>query len=191
MSVRSALSLINQVFDECMGEMDSDISPATRWCIDWFRSHGFDQGPYGDADAMSRGANVDLAALRDMGLLTSGDGKTQLVPPTQIKKELLLAPANPPSEWSACLHLAKALHETGAKDAGHLMSRLRPVVNLPSVREVAYLLYTIADSRGWQQTATIFNGLGTAWDDLETISRQESSNWTTAELTAADDGSLQ
>lgn len=190
LSVRSALSLINQVFDECMDEMDSDIAPATRWCIDWFRSHGFNQGPYGDADAMSRGANVDPAALRDMGLLASGNGRIRLIPPAQITRKLLPASANRPSEWSVCLHLAKVLQETGAEAAGNLMAHLRPVVNLQAVREVAYLLYTIADSRGWQQTAAIFNGLGTAWDDLETISRQESSNWTTAELTA-DDGSPQ
>lgn len=185
-SVRSALSLINQIFDECMDQMDSDIAPASRWCIDWFRSHGFDPGPYGDADAMSRGANVSPTALREMGVLTSRDGKIQLIPPARLKENLPLDPAERPSEWAACMHLAKTLQQTGADAAGGLMARLRPLVNLQAVREVAYLLYTIADSRGWQQTAAIFNGLGTAWDDLESISRQESSSWTTTDLAAGE-----
>lgn len=188
LSVRTALSLINQVFDECMDQMDSDITPATRWCIDWFRSHGFSPGPYGDADAMSRGANVSPTTLRDMGLLTSRDGKIQLTPPPRIKEKLHTDPADqPPTEWAACMHLTRALQEVGADAAGMLMARLRPVVNLQAVREVAYLLYTIADGRGWQQDATTFNGLGTAWDDLDAISRKESSKWTTTDLAVGED----
>lgn len=179
MSVRSALSLINRVFDECMGQLDSDITSATRWCVDWFRSHGFDPGPYGDADAMSRGANVSPATLRDMGLLTSGNGRIQLIPPAKINTELLVNPAERPSEWSACMHLAKVLQEAGADSAGYLMGRLRPLVNLHAVRDIAYLLHSIADARGWRNTAITFNGLGTAWDDLETISRQGSPRWVT------------
>lgn len=185
-SVRTALSLINQVFDECLDQLDSDITPATRWCIDWFRSHGFDQGPYGDADAMSRGANVSPESLREAGLLTSRDGKIRLTPPKDLKTAIAAGPADRPPEWSACLLLSKTLQETGADAAGFLMARLRPVVNLQAVREVAYLLYTIADSRGWQQTARIFNGLGTAWDDLDSLSRLESSNWSTTHLTGDD-----
>ena len=182
MSVRQALSLINQVHDACLERLDSQVAPETRWCIDWFRLHGFDPGPYGDAEAMSRGANVSTGGLREAGLLASGKGAIQLISPLRIEKAFQADSAGATSEWSACLYLARALQESGADTAGRLMARLRPLTSLSAVREVAYLLYSIAEGRGWQQTATIFNGLGRAWDDLEAISRQDSSNWSTSGL---------
>jgi putative DNA methylase len=36
---------------------------------------------------------------------------------------------------------------------------------------LAYLLYSICERRGWAQTALLFNGLGTSWNDLHSIAR--------------------
>ena len=42
-----------------------------------------------------------------------------------------------------------------------------PSVDLDDVKELAYLLYSIAEKKGWAETALLFNNLGTSWTDLE------------------------
>lgn len=77
------------------------------------------------------------------------------------------------SEWEICLHLAKALSERGADDAARLMAAARrlPAVDLDDVKELAYLLYSIAEKKGWAETALLFNNLGTSWTDLEKLAQ--------------------
>ena len=42
-----------------------------------------------------------------------------------------------------------------------------PGIDLDDVKELAYLLYSIAEKKGWAETALLFNNLGTLWTDLE------------------------
>ncbi len=37
---------------------------------------------------------------------------------------------------------------------------------------MAYLLYSIAEKKGWAETALLFNNLGTSWTDIEDASRR-------------------
>jgi putative DNA methylase len=46
------------------------------------------------------------------------------------------------------------------------MAAARDKVDLDAVKELAYLLFSIAEKNGWTQTAQLFNGLGTSWSDL-------------------------
>ena len=41
-------------------------------------------------------------------------------------------------------------------------------VDLDDVRELSYLLYSIAEKKGWAETALLFNNLGTSWTDWRT-----------------------
>ena len=41
MSVSEALTQINAVLDEVLGEQEGDLDPDTRWCLTWFDAHGF------------------------------------------------------------------------------------------------------------------------------------------------------
>jgi putative DNA methylase len=80
------------------------------------------------------------------------------------------------SEWEICLHLAKALEFQGADAAAALMAAARavPGIDLDDVMELAYLLYSIGEKKGWAETALLFNNLGTSWTDLEDASRKAS-----------------
>jgi putative DNA methylase len=71
------------------------------------------------------------------------------------------------------MHLAKALSERGTDDAARLMAAARrvPTVDLDDVKELAYLLYSIAEKKGWAETALLFNNLGTSWTDLEKLAQ--------------------
>ena len=73
------------------------------------------------------------------------------------------------SEWEICLHLAKQLSKNSIDAAARLMALARdvPGIDLDDVRELSYLLYSIAEKKNWADTALLFNGLGTSWTDLE------------------------
>ena len=47
-----------------------------------------------------------------------------------------------------------------------------PGIDLDDVKELAYLLYSIAEKKGWAETALLFNNLGTSWTDSEDASRK-------------------
>ena len=61
MSVRSALELINQTGDEVRGEEEGAFDSDTRFALTWFESHGYDEGPFGEADTLAKARNVAVA----------------------------------------------------------------------------------------------------------------------------------
>jgi putative DNA methylase len=51
------------------------------------------------------------------------------------------------------------------------MAGVGRLVDLDTAKELAYLLYSVCERKGWGQTALLFNGLGTSWSDLEAAVR--------------------
>ncbi len=70
------------------------------------------------------------------------------------------------SVWEVALRTAKALTEQGGEDAARLLALAGRRVDLDTVKELAYLLYSICEKRGWTSSALLFNSLGTSWSDL-------------------------
>src|SRR5699024_3275256 len=50
MSVKTALTLINQVLDEILAENDGDLDSTSRFCLKWYLQYGWDPALYGDAE---------------------------------------------------------------------------------------------------------------------------------------------
>src|SRR4029077_20663847 len=57
LTVRDALSLINQTLDEALAEQEGDFDADSRWAITWFEQSGFDDGEFGVADVLARAKN--------------------------------------------------------------------------------------------------------------------------------------
>ena len=148
------------------------MSPDTRWAVEWFKQHGFDSGLFGTAETLSKGTDTDVEVLRRAGVVTSAAGKVALIAPVELPTEYDPAHDDRPSEWKVCMHLAKRLDMGGTPATAELMAAARDVVDLDDVKELAYLLYSIAEKKGWAQTALLFNGLGTSWTDAEDASRR-------------------
>ena len=171
MTVRAALALINQVLDEVLSQQEGDFGSDTRWCIEWFKTYGFDQGPFGVAETLSKAKNTSIAGLERAGVLTSRAGKVQLLSVRDLPADYDPRRDERVSEWEILLHLAKQLSEQGGEAAARLMAAARAVVDVDAVRELAYLLFSIAEKRAWADIALLFNGLGTSWSDLAEQSR--------------------
>jgi len=169
MRVRTALALINQVLDEVLSEQEGDFGADTRWCVEWFKSYGFDDGPFGSAETLSKAKNTSVDGLEHAGVLKSRAGKVRLASVQDVASNYDPADDDRVSEWEIALHLAKRLHEQGGEPAARLMAAARDKVDLDAVKELAYLLFSIAEKKGWTETAQLFNGLGTSWSDLASV----------------------
>ncbi len=184
MRVRSALAMINQVLDEWLSQMEGDVTADTRWCVEWYKEHGFDPGPFGDADTLSKGTDTGVAVLDRAGVLHARAGRVTLLSVDKISEYYDPSRDDRVSEWKVCLHLAKRLREQGTEPAARLMASIRDRIDLRAVKDLAYLLYSIADENDWSDTALIFNELGTSWPDLEAISRRLGSAYAQGEIGA-------
>lgn len=98
-------------------------------------------------------------------------GKARLLRPEDLEEHWDPATDLRVSDWEVAVRLAKTLSELGGEPASAVMRAAGQRRDLDTVKELAYLLFSIAEKRGWTQTAILFNGLGTAWNDLESAAR--------------------
>ena len=99
MSVAEALMQINAVLDEVLTDQDDDLDPDTRWCLSWYETRGFDEGPYGDAETLASARNASIDALRRSGVLNAGGGRVSLIAPPDLPGDYDPRTDNRISHW--------------------------------------------------------------------------------------------
>jgi len=166
LSVRTALALINQVLDEVLTEQEGDFVPDTRFCVKWFAQFGWDEQPYGRAEELSRATNTSVEGLVRGGIFWARAGKARLLTVDELDDDWDPLADDRVSEWEVVVRLAKALDERGVDEASQLLALAGQRVNLGTAQELAYLMYSICEKKGWTASAALFNGLGTSWSEL-------------------------
>jgi putative DNA methylase len=171
MTVRTALALINQVLDEVLSEYEGDFDADTRFCVKWFSQFGWDDQPYGRADELSRSTNTSVDGLVRGGVFWARAGKARLIEPADLPEYWDPTTDERITVWEVVLRLAKTLSGKGADEAARLLAAAGQRIDLDAAKELAYLLFSLCEKRGWTQTALLFNGLGTSWSDLSAAAR--------------------
>jgi putative DNA methylase len=174
MTVRSALQVINQILGEVLWQQEGDFDAGTRWCVKWFETHGFDPGPYGEAETNASAFNTSVAALDRSGALTARGGKVQLLAPERMPDGYDPRSDEHITLWEVVMHLAKALDESGLDASGVLFARAAQRVDVDAAKELAYLLFAIAERNGWSGIAGLFNVLAASWSDVVDAARRSS-----------------
>lgn len=169
MSVKTALALINQTFDALQNEHDAELDADTRFCLDWFRSYGWDTRPYGDAESLAVPLGLSVDGIARGGALTSGGGKVALIKPLDLDSGWDPAHDDRLSLWEVTCHLARAYATDGREEAARLMAEVKGSVNLDEINRLATRLYELMESQD-SSTAGLFNGLGGAWADVSATS---------------------
>lgn len=172
MTVRTALALINQALDEVLSEQEGDFDADTRFCVKWFEQFGWDEIDFGRADELSRSRNTSVEGLVRGGIFWARASKARLLHLTELSDSWNPTSDDRVSAWEVVVRLAKALNESGGEEAARLMALAGQRVDLDTAKELAYLLFAIAEKRGMTETAILFNGLGTSWLDLESAARR-------------------
>jgi putative DNA methylase len=168
MSVRSALQLINEVLDEYLASGEGDFDADTRFAITWYEQHGWDAGPYGEAETLAQGRNVSVNGVVEAGIVRSGAGKVRLLKRAELPAEYDPAADARPTVWEFTQHMIRHLEDQGEEGAAGLLRRLGPRAD--ATRELAYRLYNTCERKKWAEDARSYNGLILAWPELEKLS---------------------
>lgn len=170
MTVRSALARINEVLDELLTEQEGDFDPTTRFAIAWYRSNGYDAGAFGDAENLARARATAVSAMERGGILSARAGKVQLYRPSDLPDDYDVTTDQHASAWEALQHTIRIQETKGIPAAGAFLHdasrRSDGAVDLDLVKELAYLLFQVAEKNGWTKDAISFNGIATSWSEL-------------------------
>ena len=164
MAVRAALGLINQTLDEILAEQEGDFDPDTRFAVTWFEQHGFDEGPYGEADVLARAKDTSVGGLEEAGILVSRGGRVRLLRRQELPQSWDPAIDRRLTVWEAAHQLAHRLELGGEDSAADLLRRLGALGE--TARELAYRLYTTSERKGWAPEALAYNSLVVAWPEI-------------------------
>jgi putative DNA methylase len=164
--VRTALQLINRALDEVLAELEGESDVETRWAIAWFETYSMEDGPYGQAETLSKAKNTAIQTLVEAGILEAKAGKVRLLKPEEFSdSQKWLPTANAHlTAWEVMQRAIYGLDKHGYDGAGNVLGRVGDLAEV--VRDLAYRLYTICERKGWAQEALAYNMLITSWSDI-------------------------
>ena len=171
MTIRTALALINQALDEVLAEQEGDFDAETRFCVKWFSQFGWNEAPSGEADVLTRAVNTTVSVLERGGIFRAAAGKARLLEPAEMSKAWNPAEDKTISVWEVTVRLGHALVSEGMDQAAAWMRESASRVDLDAVKELAYLMYSVCERKGWAESAMLFNALGTSWGDVTRAAR--------------------
>jgi putative DNA methylase len=170
MTVRTALQLINQTLDETLAEQEGDFDPETAWAVAWFEQFAFNDGPFGDAELLSKAKNTALNALVEAGIVKTGARKARL-----LRVDELPADWDPTTDqrltvWEMVHHLIRVMNSGGETAAAQLVAKLGGAAD--AARELAYRLYSICERRKRAAEALAYNALVQSWPEISRLARE-------------------
>jgi putative DNA methylase len=171
MTVREALSLINQILDEVLAEQEGDFDADTRWALSWFDQYGFSEGEYGVGETLSKAKNTSILGLVDAGILVSKAGNVRLLRPEELPETWDPATDERLTVWEMVHNLIRVLEAGGEIAAAELVARLGSKADV--ARELAYRLYTQCERKKRAQEALAYNSLVQSWPEIVRLAKDE------------------
>jgi len=171
MTVRSALELISQVQSEVLDEFVGDLDPETRWAMIWYRDHAVEDGPFDDADKLSKTTVTSTDELVAAGIATARAGKVRLRSREELPTTWSPRDDGRTTVWEVTQHLAKAVTSGGWQQAAPLFRRCGRWVD--DARALAYWLSTTAAAKNRAKDALDYDSLVTSWPELQRLAAQD------------------
>jgi putative DNA methylase len=171
MTVRMALSLINQTLTEVLSEQEDEFDPETRWAIPWFEQHGFAEGDFGDAELLSKAKVTSVAGLQHAGFIHSKGGKVRLLRPDELPANWDPATAKRLTIWEMTHHLLRLYFHEKAGDVvtADLLRKFGRDSDI--VRDLAYRLFNVCEKKKRPQEALAYNALVLGWPEIARLAR--------------------
>ncbi len=173
MTVRTALTLINQTLDEVLADQEAEFDADTRWALAWFEQWGMEEGEFGVAETLSRAKNTAVNGLVQAGIVEARSGKVRLIKRDELPEEWSSSPDRRPTVWGATQHLIHTLDQHGESGAAGLLHKLDGAVG-EMARDLSYRLFKICEAKGWTSEALAYNSLVLVWPELTRLARSQS-----------------
>lgn len=170
LSVRDALTLINQTLDEALAEQEGDFDADTRWALAWFEQSGFAEGEYGVAETLSKAKNTSITGMVETGILISKAGKVRLLRPSELPADWDPATDARLTVWEIVHHLIRLLEGGSEAAAAELVTKLGSKAEV--ARELAYRLFHLCERKKRAAEALSYNGLVQSWPEIIRLARE-------------------
>ena len=180
MSVHDALVLINRAITEYLSPDSGSFDADTQFCSSWFEQYGWGNGPFGEADTLSRAKGTSVDGVREAGVVESGGGKVRLLKWADYKADWDPTTDNRTPIWEACHQMIRSLNNQGESSAGELLAKM-PEKGEP-IRQLAYHLYTLCERKKWAEEARAYNELIGSWHAIVTASHEVGHSGSQTEL---------
>lgn len=169
MSVKTALSLINRVWEEIDQELDAAFDSETQVALAWFATYGFDPRPSGELIVLANAKNIAVDALFASGVFKDLRGRAALTPRDELPVDWAPSTDKTLTVWECAQHTARILNaeEGGGVAAARLVAEMG--LKGADARALAYRLFEIATQKGWTAEALIYNELAQEWPKLEDL----------------------
>ncbi|MET3842046.1 DUF1156 domain-containing protein [Bradyrhizobium sp. OAE829] len=169
MPVKTALSLINRVWEEIDQELDAAFDAETQVALAWFATYGFDARASGELITLANAKNIASDTLFETGVFKDLRGKAALTPRDELPKGWTPATDKSLTVWECVQHTARVLsaEDGGGTAAGQLVAGMGS--KAAEARALAYRLFEIATQKGWAAEALIYNELAQEWPKLEDL----------------------
>ncbi len=170
MTVKTALAVINRVWEEIDQELDAAFDAETQVALAWFATYGFDSKSSGDLITLANAKNISTSALFSSEVFEDLKGRAGLTPREKLPKNWSPAKDKTLTIWECVQHTARVLNaeDGGAVAASRLVGQMGPASD--QARKLAYRLFEIATQKGWSQEALVYNELAQEWPHLEDAS---------------------
>ncbi|MDA8228534.1 MAG: hypothetical protein M0T74_12720 [Desulfitobacterium hafniense] len=170
MTVREALSIINETLGEVLAGQDGDFDSDSRWAITWFEQFGFAEDEYGEAEKLSKAKNTSVAGMVEAGIVLSRAPKVRLLKPSELPEDWDPDTDTRLTVWEMVHHLIRVLETGGESAAAQLVGKLGSKAD--TAKELAYRLYAICERNKRAQEAISYNGLVQSWPEITRLARE-------------------
>jgi putative DNA methylase len=139
--------------------------------VSWFKEYGFGEGEYGRAETLATARAVSVDGVVRSGILHAKGSKVRLLRRDELDPSWDPSSDHRPTVWEAAHHLVQRLDEGGESSAAELMRRIGGYGE--AARELAHVLYSVSDRKGWAPQALDYNALGAAWRDIAQLAAEQ------------------
>jgi putative DNA methylase len=169
MSVKTALTLINRVWEEIENELDANFDSRTQVALAWFATYGFDARASGELITLANAKDISSNALFASGVFRDLKGKAALIPRDELAEVWTPLGDKTLTVWECVQHTARVLNaaDGGGEAAAKLVAQMGP--HATAARALAYRLFEIATKKGWAAEALVYNELAREWPKLEDL----------------------
>jgi len=172
MTVRTALSLINQTLTEVLSEQEDEFDADTRWAMAWFEQYGFADGEFGVAETLSKAKNTSVDGMSRAGIIAKKGGKVRLFNPSELPGEWDPTSDGRLTIWEMTHHLLRVYYYEKAGDQATAELLRKIGTNGEISRDLAYRLFNVCEKKKWSQEAQAYNALVLGWPEIARLTRE-------------------